>query len=327
VRRREFIMVFSGAAAAGPLAARAQRPALPIIGFFNPGSADANGYLADAFRRGLAETGYVEGRNVSIEYSWADGRYDRLPAIAAEFVRRRVTVIAACGSSAPGLAAKAATSAIPIVFQTGGDPVFDGLVASMNRPGGNVTGITRATVEIEPKRLELLREVVPKATVIAVLLNPSSPHAEFLVQRLQEAARSVGLRLAIMKASGASELEGDFATMVQQGASALLVPNDPSMTGWAEQIAALAVRHAIPTMFGNRVYAVAGGLMSYDSSPTDSYRQVGVYVGRVLKGEKPADLPIVQPTRFEFVVNLKTAKALRLTIPDSFLLRADEVID
>ena len=213
------------------------------------------------------------------------------------------------------------------MFQTGGDPVLDGLVASMNRPGGNVTGITRATVELEPKRLELLREAVPKATVIAVLLNPSSPHAKFLIQRLQEATQSLGLGLAIMKASAASELEGDFATMVQQGAGALLVPNDPSMTGWAEQIAALAIRHAIPTMFGNRVYAVAGGLMSYNSSPTNSYRQVGVYVGRVLKGEKPADLPIVQPTRFEFVVNLKTAKALRLTIPESFLLRADEVID
>ena len=208
------------------------------------------------------------------------------------------------------------------MFQTGGDPVLDGLVASMNRPGGNVTGITRATVELEPKRFELLREAVPKATVIAVLLNPSSPHAKFLIQRLQEATQSLGLGLAIMKASAASELEGDFATMVQQGAGALLVPNDPSMTGWAEQIAALAIRHAIPTMFGNRVYAVAGGLMSYDFSPTDLYRQVGVYVGRVLKGEKPADLPIVQPTRFEFVVNLKTAKALRLTIPESFLLRA-----
>jgi putative ABC transport system substrate-binding protein len=326
VRRREFITLLGGAAVAWPLAARAQ-PMLPSIGFFNPGSAAANGYLADAFRRGLAEAGYVEGRNVTIEYRWADGRYDRLAAMATEFVQRRVTVIAACGSSAPGLAARAATSTIPIVFQTGGDPVLDGLVASMNRPGGNVTGVSRATVELEPKRLELLREAAPKATVIAVLLNPSSPHAELLVQRLQEATRSLGLGLAIMKAGAASELEAGFAAMVQQGAGALLVPNDPSMIGWAEQIATLALRHAIPTMFGNRVNVVAGGLMSYDASVTDSYRQVGVYAGRVLKGEKPADLPIMQPTRFEFVINLKTAKALKLTIPESFLLRADEVID
>ncbi|HXO70154.1 MAG TPA: ABC transporter substrate-binding protein [Bradyrhizobium sp.] len=327
MRRREFIALLGGAAVAWPLAARAQQPVLPSIGFFNPGSAAANGFLADAFRRGLAEAGYVEGRNVTIEYRWADGRYDRLAALAAEFIHRRVSVIAACGSSAPGLAAKAATSTIPIVFQTGGDPVLDGLVASMNRPGGNVTGVSRTTVELEPKRLELLREAAPKATLIAVLLNPGSPHAELLVQRLQEATRSLGLGLAVMQAGAASELEDRFAAMVQQGAGALLVPNDPSMIGWAEQIAALAVRHEIPTMFGNRVNVVAGGLMSYDASVTDSYRQVGVYAGRVLKGEKPADLPIVQPTRFEFVINLKTAKALKLAIPESFLLRADEMID
>jgi ABC-type uncharacterized transport system substrate-binding protein len=327
VTRREFITVFGGAAVAWPLAARAKQPVLPNIGFFNPGSAAANGYLADAFRRGLAEAGYIEDRNVTIEYRWADGHYDRLAALATEFVRSRVTVIAACGSSAPGLAARAATSTIPIVFQTGGDPVLDGLVASMNRPGGNVTGVSRTTVELEPKRLELLREAAPEAAVIAVLLNPSSPHAELLVQRLQQAIRSLGLKLVVIQAGAASELEAGFATMVQQGAGALLVPNDPSMIGWAEQIAALALRHAIPTMFGNRVNAVAGGLMSYDASVTDSYRQVGVYVGRVLKGEKPADLPIMQPTRFEFVINRKTAKALNLTIPESFLLRADEMID
>ena len=326
MRRREFITLFGGTALAWPLAARAQ-PALPNIGFFNPGSAAANGYLADAFRRGLAEAGYVEGRNVTIEYRWADGQYDRLAAFAAEFVRRRVSVMAACGSSAPGLAARAATSTIPIVFQTGGDPVLDGLVASMNRPGGNVTGVSRTTVELEPKRLELLREAAPQATVIAVLLNPSSPHAELLAQRLQEETRSLGLRLTVMEAGAASDLERGFATIMQQGAGALLVPNDPSMIGRAEQIAALALRHALPTMFGNRINVVAGGLMSYDASLTDSYRQVGVYAGRVLKGEKPADLPIMQPTRFEFVINLKTAKALKLTIPQSFLLRADEVID
>jgi putative ABC transport system substrate-binding protein len=304
---------------------------MPVIGFFNPGSAVANGYLADAFRRGLAETGYVEGRNVAVDYRWADGRYDRLAALAAELVRLRVTVIAACGSSAPGLAAKAATSTIPIVFQTGGDPVLDGLVDSMNRPGGNVTGVSRITVELEPKRLELLREAVPKATAIAVLLNPSSPHAELLVQRLQAAVRSLelqlalGLELEIVKAGAASELEGAFATMAQQGV--LLVPNDPSMIGWAGQIAALAIRHAIPTMFGNRVNVAAGGLMSYDSSLTDSYRQVGAYVGRILKGEKPSDLPVVQPTKYELVINLKTAKALGLTVPETVLARADEVIE
>jgi putative ABC transport system substrate-binding protein len=338
MKRREVIALLGGAAASSvswPLAARAQQPAMPVIGFFNPGSAVANGYLADAFRRGLAETGYAEGRNVAIEYRWADGRYDRLAALAAELVRLRVTVIAACGSSAPGLAARAATSTIPIVFQTGGDPVLDGLVASMNRPGGNVTGVSRITVELEPKRLELLREAVPKATVIAVLLNPGSPHAELLVQRLQAAVRSLGrerelgrergLELEIVKAGAASELEGAFATMARQGV--LLVPNDPSMTGWAGQIAALAMRHAIPTMFGNRVNVAAGGLMSYDSSLTDSYRQVGAYVGRVLKGEKPSDLPVVQPTKYELVINLKTAKALGLAISPMLLARADEVIE
>ena len=264
---------------------------------------------------------------MAIEYRYADGHYEQLPALAADLVRRRVTVIAACGSSAPGLAAKAATSTIPIVFQTGADPVADGLVASMNRPGGNVTGVSRMSVETDPKRLEFLHEAVPKATVIAFLVNSDSPRADFQVQQIQGSARWLGVRLEIVRARAEGELDGAFATMVGQGAGALLVSSDPSMTNWAEQIAVLSLRHAIPAMFSSRAYVVAGGLMSYDSSLTDSYRQVGDYVGRILKGEKPADLPVLQPTRFEFVLNLKTAKALGLDIPLKLQAFAEEVIE
>jgi putative tryptophan/tyrosine transport system substrate-binding protein len=327
VKRRAFITLLGGAVAAWPMAARAQQSAMPVVGLLNPSSADGTLYLTEALRRGLAEAGYVEGRNLTIEYRWADGHYDRLPELAADLVRRRVTVIAACGSSAPGLAAKAATSTIPIVFQTGADPVADGLVASMNRPGGNVTGVSRMSVAIDAKRLELLHEAVPKATVIGSLINPSNPRSEGQIQQLQVSARSLGLRLAIGKTSSENDLESAFAAMVKEGATALFVAADPAYTAFQGQIALWAVRHAMPTMFATRVAVTAGGLMSYDSSTVDSWRQVGVYVGRILKGEKPADLPVVQPTRFELVVNLKVANVLGLTIPEAYLLRADEVIE
>jgi putative ABC transport system substrate-binding protein len=305
----------------------AQQAAIPVVGFFHPGSADAYAYVAEGFRRGLAEAGYVDGRNVTIEYRWADGHYDRLSALAEDFVRRGVTVICACGTSAPGLAAKAATTTIPIVFQTGGDPVADGLVPSMNRPGGNITGVTRMSVELDPKRLDLLHEVVPSANVFALLVNSRSPRADVQIKLAQKAARSLGLGLEILKVADDNELGEDFATMARLHIGALVVAHDPSTSAWAKQIADLSVRHAIPAIFGNRPDVIAGGLMSYDSSITDSFRQAGTYVGRVLKGERPADLPILEPTRFEFVLNLKTAKALGLTIPPTVLTRADDLID
>ena len=325
MKRRDFITLLGGAAA-WPLVARGQQ-AMPVIGFLNPGSPVSSVHLSEAFRRGLAETNYIEGRDVAIEYRWADGHYDRLPALAADLIRRRVMVIAACGSSAPGLAAKAATSTIPIVFQTGGDPVFDGLVASMNRPGGNVTGVSRMNVAIDPKRLELLHEAVPKATTIACLINPTSPRAELQIQQIQVSASSLGLKLQVVNASTERELESAFAIMAQAGAAALLIASDPSYTRWMEKIAALATSEALPGICAVREYVVAGLLMSYDSSIADSYRQVGVYTGRVLKGEKPADLPVEQPTKFELVINLKTAKAFGLEIPPTVLARADEVIE
>jgi putative ABC transport system substrate-binding protein len=331
VKRREFITLLGGAGTAlamlWPRGARAQQAAMPVIGFINPGSARTSVYLVDALRRGLAENAYAEGRNVVIESRWADGHYDRLPELAADLVRRRVAVIAACGSSAPGLAAKAATSTIPVVFQTGADPVLDGLVVSMNRPGGNVTGVSRMTVAIDAKRLELLHEAVPKATVIACLINPTNSRAEFQIQQLQVSARALGLKLHVENASTERDLESAFAAMVQAGASALFVASEPSYTALHDQIALRAVRHAMPTMFASRAPVAASGLMSYDSSITDSYRQVGVYVGRILKGEKPADLPVLQPTSFELVINLKTAKALGIEVSSSLLARADEVIE
>jgi putative ABC transport system substrate-binding protein len=264
---------------------------------------------------------------VAIEYRWAKGQYDQLPALAADLVRRRVAVIAALATSAPGRAAKDATSTTPIVFQTGGDPVEDGLVASMNRPGGNITGASRMSVATDPKRLELLRAAVPDATAIACLVNPASPRSKSQVQQIQDSARSLGLKLQIVNASTEQELETAFAMMVQAGAAALLLATDPFMDAMREPIARLAARHALPTMAGNRSYVVAGSLMSYDASLTDSFRQAGVYVGRILKGEKPADLPVLQPTKFELVINLKTATALGIEIPPKVLALADEVIE
>jgi putative ABC transport system substrate-binding protein len=301
---------------------RAQQPAIPVIGYLDATQPPHAGI--DPFRRGLSETGYVEGRNVAIEYRWADGKYDRLPALATDLVRSQVAVIAACVTSAPGLAAKAATSTIPIVFQTGGDPVQDGLVASMNRPGGNVTDLA---VTIAPKRLELMRELSPKATVIGLLVNPTNPRSELVVQQIEEAARAVGLRLHVLKVSTEGELDSVFVSLVQLGVGALLVAQEPSYFRWREQIIALAARHAIPATYGQREYPAAGGLMSYDASVADSFRQVGLYVGRILKGEKPADLPVQVPTKYELVINLKAAKALGLEVPPMLLGRADEVIE
>ena len=288
MRRREFISLIGGTATAWPLVARAQQPTLPVIGFLHPGSARGNVFVADAFRSGWAEYGYVEGRNVAIEYRWADGQYDRLPAMAADLVRRRVAVIAALGSSAPARAAKAATTTIPIVFQTGADPVEDGLVASMNRPGGNITGASRMNIATDAKRLEILHETVPNAVVIACLVNPTSPRSGSQVQQIQNCARSLGLKLQIVNASNDQDLETAFATMAQVGAAALFVTADPSMNAMREQIASRAVRHALPTMSDTREWVTAGGLMSYDASLADSNRQAGVYVSRILKGEKPA---------------------------------------
>jgi len=324
VRRRQFITLIGGAAA-WPLVVRAQQPALPVIGYLDATQPPHAGIAP--LLRGLSETGYEEGRNLAIEYRWADGKYDRLPALAADLVRSRVAVIAACVTSAPGLAAKAATSTIPIVFQTGGDPVQDGLVSSMNRPGRNVTGVSRLAVTIAPKRFELLRELSPKATVIGLLVDPTNPRSELVVQQIEEAARALGLRLHVLKVTTEGELDSAFASLVQLGVGALLVAQEPSYFRWREQIIALAARHAIPATYGQREYAAAGGLMSYDASVADSFRQVGVYVGRILKGEKPADLPVMQPTKFELVLNLRTAKALGLQVPDRLLALADEVIE
>jgi putative tryptophan/tyrosine transport system substrate-binding protein len=327
MRRREFFALLGSAAATWSLTARAQQPGMSVVGLLNPSSAAASTALVDAFRRGLAETGHVESRNVAAELRWADGHYDRLPELALDLVRRQVAVIAALGSSAPGLAAKAATSTIPIVFQTGADPVADGLVGSMNRPGGNVTGVSRLTTATDPKRLELLHEAVPAATVIGCLVNPTNPRGESQIQQLQASARALGLKLVIGKASAESDLGSAFEAMVMGGATALFIAADPSYTAFQGQTALWAVRHVMPTMFSNRGAVVAGGLMSYDSSIIDSYRQAGVYVGRILKGEKPADLPVLQPTKFELVINLNVAKVLGLKIAEAFLLRADELIE
>jgi putative ABC transport system substrate-binding protein len=325
IGRREFIAALGGVAA-WPLASRAQQPAIPVVGYLDANSPGPGANLVAAFRQGLSETGYVEGRNVAIEYRWADGQYDRLPALAADLVRHQVAVIAACSTSGPGLAAKAATSTIPIVFQTGGDPVQDGLVASMNRPSGNVTGVSRLSVALEPKRLQLLRELVPKATTIAFLVNPTNPRFELVLRQMEEPARALGLRLHVLKAS-TEELDSIFASLVQLGVGALLVAQEPTYDRRRAQIIALASHHAIPAMYADRNYAVAGGLMTYDASPIDSFRQVGIYSGRILKGEKPSDLPIMQPTKFALVINLKTAKALGLDVPPTLLSTADEVIE
>ena len=328
LRRREFIAGLGGAVAAWPLAAAAQRPAMPVMGFLNGGSPD--GYYASmvaAFRQGLKETGYVEGQNVAIEFRWAEGRYDRVPPMAAELVRRQVTVIVA---NTPGnLAAKAATTTIPIVFTTANDPVQIGLVASLSRPGGNVTGATLFTVETVAKQLEFAHEIVPTATVIAALVNPNNPYAETLSRDLQVAARILGVQLHVLRVSAEREFDAAFATLVQLRAGALVLGTyDPFFSSHSEQLAGLTLRHAVPAVsFEDRPFVAAGGLMSYGGSTPEGYRIAGVYAGRILKGDKPSDLPVQQVTKVELIINLKTAKALGLTVPPSILDLADEVIE
>jgi len=326
MRRRAFISLLGGATA-WPLAARAQQAALPVIGFLNSETPGGYAPRVAAFRQGLSEVGFVESRNVAIEYRWAEGHNDRLPALAAELVRRPVAVIAAAGMTS-ALAAKSATTTIPIVFSAAVDPVAEGLVASLNRPGGNLTGVTSLNVEVGPKRLELLHEVVPSATSMALLINPTNPSiAEPFSQALQAAARVLGLQLHILHASSEREIEVAFATLVKLGAGGLVIMPDQLFIARSEQLAALTVRHAVPSIHLFREFAAAGGLMSYGSDDREYYRLVGIYVGRILKGEKPSDLPVQQVTKVELIINLKTARALGLSVPLPLVGRADEVIE
>ena len=325
--RRTFIRGAAGTALVWPLVSGAQqKPAMPVIGYLSGGSPDFYAPYVAAFRQGLSETGYVEGQNLAIEYRWADGRYDRLPAFAADLVGRRVDVIAASGGDLSSRAAKAATSTIPIVFTSGGDPVADGRVASLGRPGGNLTGVRLFAIGLDPKRLELLSELVPRARLIAMLVNPKNANTEGVIRDMPESARARGVQLHILKASIESEIDTAFAAIAQLRAGALLVDPDPFIDSRREQIVALAARHAVPAIYAWREFAAAGGLISYGTSIAVVYRQLGVYTGRILKGDKPADLPVLQPTQFELVINRKTAKTLGLTIPQSLLVRADEVI-
>jgi putative ABC transport system substrate-binding protein len=326
IARRKFISRLGGMTVALPLAARGQQPTMPVIGFLSSGSPGPFAHLVAAFRQALSETGYDEGRNVAFEYRWAESQYDRLPGMAADLVRRQVAVIAAFGPSA-AQAAKAATPIIPIVFTSGADPVDVGLVTSLSRPGGNVTGVYLFFTGLEAKKLGLLREVIPQVGVIAALLNPNNPDAESQSRELQAAARTLGEQMQTFNAISEIEIDAAFVMIAQLRAGALLIGSDPLFVDCRDQIVTLSARHAIATVYETRESVVAGGLMSYGTSLTDGYRQVGIYTGRVLKGDKPSDLPVVQSTKFEFVINLKTAKALGLTIPSGVLAIADEVIE
>ena len=327
MKRREFITLIGGAVAAWPVAARAQQAAMPVIGFLNTlGQNDAPN-LSAAFRRGLGETGYVEARNAAIEYRFAENQHDRLPALAADLVGRKVNVIAATGGGVSVLAAMAATKTIPIVFTSGGDPVHEGYVASLNRPGGNVTGVSFFTNLIAGKGLGLLHELVPNAVVIALLANPKLPETARMVSDAQEAARTLSLQLLVLNASTSREINTAFAALRQRRADALLVGSDPFLSSRRQQIVALAARDAIPDVYLNREFVEEGGLMSYGNDAADGYRRAGLYVGRILNGEKPADLPIDQAIKFEFVINLNTAKTLGIEVPPGFSARADEIIE
>lgn len=326
MRRRDFVASL-GAVAVTPALAAAAEQAMPTIGFLDSGRASGMAVNLAAFHRGLAEEGYVEGESVTVEYRWAEGRYDRLPALAADLVRRPVAVIAATRSSAPARAAKAATSTIPIVFQTGSDPVQDGLVASLNRPGGNVTGATRLTTDLIQKRLGILAEVVPGLSRVALLVNPAGPQTEEQVQGMAAPMRERGLELELARASTEADLETTFAALAASRPGALIIGSDNLFIDRRKQIVALTLQHAIPTMFFERDSVVDGGLMSYSASLADQFRQVGSYVGRILKGETPAELPVLLPAKFDLIVNLTTAKALGLTLPATLLALADEVIE
>jgi putative ABC transport system substrate-binding protein len=325
MRRREFIAALGGAAA-WPLAARGQQPAMPVIGFMSARSPSESGSVEAAFRQGLAEAGYIEGQNVHIALRWAEGHYDRLGALASDLVSRQVTVIAAISPPA-ALAAKQATSTIPVVFHVGIDPVRAGLVTSFNRPGGNVTGVTFFSAALGPKRFGLVREFIPQASLVAVLLNPDYPDADLQLKDTQEAARETGVRALVLRANVDAEIDNAFAMLRREQAGALIVGADPFFDLRRERIIALAKQHAVPAMYHWREFVTAGGLMSYGASLTDSYRETGVYVGKILNGTKPADLPVMQPTKFKLVLNLKTAKALSLTVPPTMQAIADEVIE
>jgi putative tryptophan/tyrosine transport system substrate-binding protein len=327
VKRRKFITLLGGAAAAWPIAARGQQPAMPVVGFLytgGPTDGEAAPFVG-AFRQGLGEVGFVEGHNVAVEYRWPGFQREQLAPVVAELVQRQIAVIV--GNTPPAMAAKSATSTIPIVFVTGTDPVALGLVASFNRPGGNATGVSFLSVALEAKRLGMLRELLPQATVLSVFVDPNSPDSAIQLRDVEEAARTLGLQVRILRASTESELENGFATLAQQRCDGLLVAPAAFFTAQRKQIVELAARHSLPTVYGWRDFPMAGGLMSYGSSLVGSFRQAGTYTGRILKGEKPADLPVLQPTKFELIINTKTAKSLGLNIPDRLLALADEVIE